>query len=436
MSIAASPFSGLVSARVGVIRRVTRMSRGVAEPFPPVFYQATLSHFDFHSAKPQDRVGVGKAVNEIDAMNAAVGEALERYCASQPDMRLMRRFAWKDRPGEAVSPPECVLYSQQQYAAGRLLYRPWDESREIPWIPARELPQRTGVWIPSSLTYLDYPGNDADTYYCPPTSNGLAAGPSLDGAILAGLHELMERDGFLITWMNRLPATEIEIPATAEVEFSVVRHYRRFQIDARVFRLATDMPVHVMMGVLVNRAERGPAIVIGLGCHSHPRKAVQKALFETAQVHPGEAARCAAPDYVDRFQSYEDVRTLEDHSAFFASPKHVGEFAFLLEHSSRKNLDDLPDFGHGDVRKDLDDAVAALRNAGCRVIYADLTTPDLDGYPIRVVRTIATGLQPIHFGYGEERLGGTRVFQLPGILGLAHADSDEASLNRCPHPLP
>jgi ribosomal protein S12 methylthiotransferase accessory factor len=55
---------------------------------------------------------------------------------------------------------------------------------------------------------------------------------------------------------------------------------------------------------------------------------------------------------------------------------------------------------------------------------------------MRVVRTIATGLQPIHFGYGEERLGGKRIFQLPRILGYASMDSDESTLNRCPHPLP
>jgi ribosomal protein S12 methylthiotransferase accessory factor len=436
MSASQSPLFGLVSPRVGIVRRVTRVGRGVAEPVPPIFYQAVLSQFDFRSAKLHDRVGVGKAVTEQDAVSAAIAEALERYCASQPDMRRMRRFAYKDRPGDAIPPVDCVLYSESQYAAGKQMYRPWNENLEFPWIEATELPDGNSLWVPASLTYLDYSGNDTDTYFCSPTSNGLAAGPTLEAAILAGLYELMERDSFLITWMNRLPAEEIDVPVSAEVESSVVRHYRRFQIDARVFRLPTDLPVHAMMSVLVDRSGRTPAIVVGLGCHSNPLQALRKALFETAQVHPGEVEHCLDPAYAERLTSYESVRTLEDHSAFFASPKRMNEFDFLLERSPRKALKEFPNFGTGDLRLDLDRAVAGLRAAGCRAVYTDVTTPDLEGYPIRIVRTIATGLQPIHFGYGEERLGGKRLFELPRILGFHGVDSDESTINRCPHPLP
>jgi ribosomal protein S12 methylthiotransferase accessory factor len=79
--------------------------------------------------------------------------------------------------------------------------------------------------------------------------------------------------------------------------------------------------------------------------------------------------------------------------------------------------------------------VEALTGAGCRVAYVDLTTDDVAPYGIRVVRTIATGLQPIHFGHGEERLGGRRLFEVPRALGHATASRTEADLNPCPHPL-
>jgi hypothetical protein len=43
-------FEDLVSDRVGIVRSLTRISRGATEPEPPVFYQAVLAHFDFRKA--------------------------------------------------------------------------------------------------------------------------------------------------------------------------------------------------------------------------------------------------------------------------------------------------------------------------------------------------------------------------------------------------
>jgi ribosomal protein S12 methylthiotransferase accessory factor len=80
--------------------------------------------------------------------------------------------------------------------------------------------------------------------------------------------------------------------------------------------------------------------------------------------------------------------------------------------------------------------VNLLRASGCRVAYADLTTPDVAPYGLSVVRAIATGLQPMHFGAGEERLGGSRLFEAAVKLGQANGIRTEDDLNPCPHPMP
>jgi len=48
---------------------------------------------------------------------------------------------------------------------------------------------------------------------------------------------------------------------------------------------------------------------------------------------------------------------------------------------------------------------------------------------------IVPGLQPVHFGDGQERLGGERLYNLPHQLGLADHARTEKDLNPCPHPL-
>jgi ribosomal protein S12 methylthiotransferase accessory factor len=101
-----------------------------------------------------------------------------------------------------------------------------------------------------------------------------------------------------------------------------------------------------------------------------------------------------------------------------------------------QRIEDLANLSHGDVAADLISCVKKLRGAGRRVAYVDLTTPDVAPLGFRVVRAIATGLQPIHFGYKQERLGGRRLYEVPQALGYASETRTASDLNRCPHPLP
>jgi ribosomal protein S12 methylthiotransferase accessory factor len=131
----------------------------------------------------------------------------------------------------------------------------------------------------------------------------------------------------------------------------------------------------------------------------------------------------------------EDVRTLLDHSAWFTIPEHLDGLSFLLENGRREQLAELPNFDTGSLQQDLEICIASLTQAGCTIVYADLTTPDIRDYGVRVVRSIATGLQPIHFGWGKERLGGRRLFELPQKLGFVKRTLSENELNPLPHPL-
>src|SRR5215467_3148465 len=101
----------LVSPRVGVIRSLVRVTRGLEEPNPPIIYHALLSHFDFRKAPLLDRGATGKGATENEAMAGAIGEALEHYCASHIDKTAIRKITLSEIGPESVSPVECVLYS-------------------------------------------------------------------------------------------------------------------------------------------------------------------------------------------------------------------------------------------------------------------------------------------------------------------------------------
>ena len=428
-------WADLVSPRTGIIRALSRVQRGAEEPSPPFIYQSEVSHFDFQMARAQDRASAGKGATEEAAIRGAIGEAIERYCASHIDPTATIVSQWLPISDRAVAPTEFVLYSANQYEQRKVLYHRWDMKDEVTWVAAHELPSDRLVYVPASLVYLQFPQRRVEDVFTPATSNGLAAGPTLDYAILHGLYECMERDAFLVTWMARLPAPEILFDESSSLANSIRAHYKRFGCDLRVFQMCTDLEIHVMMAVALDETGRGPAIVVGLGCHASPEHALTRAMLEICQVHPGEARRYRERLPGERLKRPEDIKGLEDHSAWASMPEQLGEFSFLIENRRTKRLENLPDYSTGNTQGDLEHCVGTLRRAGSRVFYVDLTTSDVTGYGIRVARALATGLQPIHFGWGEERLGGARLFELPHRLGFASATLPESDLNPCPHPL-
>jgi ribosomal protein S12 methylthiotransferase accessory factor len=425
----------LVSPKVGVIRGVAPQARGTDEPLPPYLCTATLSNFDFRTADRSERVAAGKGRTEEEAIAAAVGEAMERYCASHWDPQRTFSARWRDIAEPAITPAECVLYMEHQYAREGWPYARWREDQDVTWIRGRELPTGTLVALPASLVYLVSPPPRADEWFVQTTSNGLGAGPTRAAAVLSALCEVMERDALLGCWFHRLPATELDLDDADSHTVAIRRQYAHFGVDVRAFLLPSDLPAAVVMAVSFESTRDRPGQVVGMGCHPNPRVAVQKAIFEMCQGRPAEAHRFVERPPQGRLQSYEDVKTLDDHSAFAGMPERREEFAFLWASGARAGIADLPNGSLGEVERDLDRCARALTALGSRVAFVELTTPDIAPYDIHVSRVIATGLQPVHFGCGQERLGGDRLFELPRRLGFGTRRVDWNELNPCPHPL-
>jgi ribosomal protein S12 methylthiotransferase accessory factor len=378
------------------------------EPDPPRIFNATLSHFDFRTAPAIERAATGKGATDDEARLAAIAEAAERYCGWNGRSESFVRATFDELGSAAIPPTEFGLYSDSQYVRPGFPYRPFDPKRPIAWARGVELPDRKPVWLPAELVYLNF----FEDLLVPPDSTGMAAGPDLESAILAGLYEAAERDAFTLMWLARLPAARAENAVSGPLEKSIIRHYARSSIEVRLYRLPSLIPIAVMMAMAIDESGAGPAAVVGLGCHLNPAIAARKALFEVCQVRPGVKS-----DAGSRLKSPADVRTLEDHAAYYASLERLIEFSFLASNESA----DLVDRSTGSVTGDISFCVEALGRAGCRTDYVEITAPELEDFPICVARVLVTGLQPIHFGFGMERLGGPRA--------------PRKNLNPAPHPL-
>ena len=132
--------------------------------------------------------GGGAHANDLQARAAALGEAIERYSAAYvPHERLVLATAEELGPA-AVDPRRFALFHPRQLSAQHFPFEAFTPSTRLDFAAGFALADGRPAFLPAQLVYLGRPtrGSARIGY---PTSSGLACGPTLEEAVLAGLLE-------------------------------------------------------------------------------------------------------------------------------------------------------------------------------------------------------------------------------------------------------
>ena len=171
--------------------------------------------------------------------------------------------------------------------------------------------------------------------------------------------------------------------------------------------------------------------MVGLGCHLDAGVALDKAVLEVARcargpcrVFGGTAAR--TPHTIRTSGRSRITRLLRRDSSTCRSSRF----------SSRRLA-----YAGRDFRAPSTSAEAQAETCverACGRGHRRLRRPhepDLEPFGIRIVRALATGLQPIHFGPARRGSAGGGSTRCRSSLGYTTRTVDEDDLNPCPHPL-
>lgn len=336
--------------------------------------------------------GYGKGVTQSDALASAVGEAVERWSASQVDGEKLVRASFRELGNEAFDPRWLCLYSAEQYGLPHFPYRPFDEDHPLHWIAGRWLDTGEPVYLPAFATYLT--SEFAPEALCQTTSNGLAVGLSVEDAARRASLELYERDAFLTSWTALEWAVRVDI---GEVEAGIAEIAARLQAQGALletYLVASGDPVFVAVSVGLGQGDRWPAVTLGLGAAASRNEAIGKAILEHGQTGPHFAnvwrsKKASIP------ATPAQILTLEDHALYYCDPAHRAEFDCWRDCSRP-----FEPGAHNESGRTGEDV---------RIAVADLTPPELESSPFRVVRALARGLQPIYCGIAFERLPASRL---------------------------
>jgi thioglycine synthase len=317
-------------------------------------------------------VTCGKGTRPLEARVGAVMEAVE-YWSAEPSLARMHVARMDELEGDAIDPEHLVLpqWARNQRRAALAWIAAWDVTRDRP------------VWVPANAVCFPFEHQPGGFLFTP-TTNGLAAGLTVEEAVCHALAEAIERDAWSLVcarlWaggtLDSCPTLRPEsLPQSAR---SLLDRFERCNIRVSVRVITSDVGVPAFHATSVEPGPSGPFVHEGMGAHPDAEVALLRSLTEVAQ------SRAA-----DIQGSREDLTFWRARSAGSAQPL---DDWLRAETSSRLcDFASIDDFQSSDIRDDIDWMIARLRSAGLdRVVVADLTSPAV-GLP--VVRVIVPGLE-------------------------------------------
>lgn len=219
------------------------------------------------------------------------------------------------------------------------------------WILATNLTRKNEILIPS------------DWFYTINEYNGSSAGNCQEEAICQGICELVERHVSSLVSLERIKTPAIKIESiTDPVVLKMIEKYKKVGIKLYLSDLSLDIGIPTI-GVLAYDPSTFPEsseIVWAAGTASNPQKALNRTLTEVAQF--GRNFK-NSPRYkqtvLTKFQNLEEA-------------------TFITETDKKIDINELPDLSDRNMRIEIENLIAVLREVGMEVIAVDITHPLLE----------------------------------------------------------
>ncbi len=352
--------------------------------------RAVLEHLS-PEGQEQDETYFGKGTSTGQSLVSSCMEFIERWCARVRPGDVLFEGVYDAAASGARDPREFCLAPVGGY----------HPSRPIDWAWGYSLSRSETVRVPANLVFFPYESDKKEKYIAWTDSNGLAAGNTLEEAVLHGLLEVIERDAVMITEYNRLPMPDLVAESPTPSVRRLIDSLEARDIRCSFKAAMTDLPFPVIAAFL--RHARDPAnCSLAFGCHLDPRIALARALTEAVQLLPPSI------NQEEWFRSGSAER--------YETP---GTHALLLR--------ELPDLSSADLKENIGTCLDILAKAGSEVIAVDLSLTDV---PFPVVRIVATQLQPL-IHPGDLRLS-PRFLEVPVRLGYRDRPLDPGSVRIWP----
>ncbi|MDP3758109.1 MAG: YcaO-like family protein, partial [Candidatus Daviesbacteria bacterium] len=199
---------------------------------------------DGNKTEPEGWSGADLESPEKAAMRC-VGEAVERTCLYVYRDKDLVSGSFKELENRgAINPREFAAFSVSQLKNDKFSRCRFDENSRFGWAAGKSLITGKKVLAPAQLIYLSYKYKDQEPTIRQRISTGAAAYTDWEEALYRGICEVIERDAWMIHWLNELSPPRIDLENSPDEDLrKLTQIFRRKNLELHVLDITTDIPL-------------------------------------------------------------------------------------------------------------------------------------------------------------------------------------------------
>ncbi|MEK7627839.1 MAG: YcaO-like family protein [Patescibacteria group bacterium] len=448
---ARAAFAESVEASFGaeLVRDATRLSQSDMLPLRPIVrnlqdagillgirqtgHMPDEPHMHAWSAQfaKDEAAGGSSATSDPQALASALAECLERHLWRY-DTEHMQGLCWsteQDMAKKRHLPISSFAGFSRAQRAQRSTAVPHDSA--FAWVRGRCLKTNARMYIPAQITSSGkYLQEKREPMLRPRITTGLATGPTREFALLNGALEIIERDAFMIMWLNQLtcPRIALDYLAHKSDELSLLlQRMERYRLRADIIKLPTDAPAHVVCAVIRDDAPGGVPVVLGLGVHARLSEAAAHAIREALRIRKNIRSSWRHLYSVDAIVPHR-IKHFE-RAVYWTDTKRAARLAFLTNGVLEKPVQAMWEHDTKDEHLDRIVGWCTERGYGCASVPLGISPKNPTPWHVEFV--VIPELQPLHINERFPCLGGARLTEIPKLFGYTPRETPFAEE---PHP--
>lgn len=339
----------------------------------------------------------------------SIAEAQERLACTSPTGLIDECFRKLD---DTLDPRKIVSYRGWQYQHANFRFHPFSINRTYQWKEGFFWENRAPVHILAEQVYFaNCLPHSLGSLYTKASTSGVAAYPSLDGAFERAILEIIERDAFMMFWINKASPALVHKASLPANYLKKCNDFLAQGWHIDVCNLTLDT-VPVLMLFAQNNAQGWTTVTTS--ADYIPEVALEHAFMEIE-------SRIFNFDASDRAHSIikpGEVALPRDHLHLYSQRKYFRRADFLAASTFRESFSKIKETSS---IKGFDGLVDRLISLEASPICLNISLQHKLSYQYEnlcVARAIVPGFVPLSFGYNSEPLGMHRLRQFKSILGL------------------